>query len=583
MIKTVNDLIKQIYPEKYEKILQAIPQTNMQTTDQIHDLNQKQEKPRNWHKKINLYVTYPNAFEINGEKNLNTLNTQLNHVKNLGCNALHVLPMFESPMIDAGFDISDYKKVRENLGGNEAFDNLLNNARKLNIQVFTDLIFNHISDQHEWFQKAIKGDQKFRNYFIHFKNKPKFIKKYINEKGIWADYDFDRKTVTIRIVFPDFAGEIPHFIHAEDGYWYYHTFYPHQLDLDWNNPDVFLEFVNIIKYWSLKSLNFRLDAITFLGKNLQQGIIESSPLVHKIVTALNLVQKAYNPTGVFLVETCQEIETIKKYYGDQMIESELAYNFPLMDALWTSILNTDSSSLWKVIQESLRNLPNHAEWVTFLRNHDELNFEFVSEKEREDDFNKIIKNGLSFRKDFGVAGRTFSLLDNSIEKTVMAYALLASVPGNPAIIYGDEFGKENDFEFMKQMTASKKANEGTHKIVDDTRDINRGVITEKLTSTPKAQKILSEISKIFNARLKYADYFLFQPKKMQTMDDPDVFAATYKDKQGPNLKVIINISKNPKTFSVEKNEKVVLEINKVTRNKQEINLGAYSGVWLKGN
>lgn len=558
-----SSLLKEIYPDNFEQVL-----------SETGEVANPKESP-SWHKRMNLYVTYPDSFELNSKNNLDALTSQLERIKKLGCNALHILPMLESPMIDAGFDIGDYKKVRDNLGGNQALEKLLDGAKSLGMHVFTDLVLNHVSDQHIWFKKALQGEEKYRNYFLCYENKPKFIKKYTNDEGVWADYAFGAKIVSIRIIFPEFAGEIPHFVQASDGNWYYHTFYPHQIDLNWNNPELFLEFVDIVKYWSLKKLSFRLDAIAFLGKDIEKDITENSPKVHRITKALNIVQKKYHPEGVLLVEAVQTLDDIKQYFGTTPAEAELAYNFPLMNALWLSILGEKTNHIWKNIEDAYENLPNHAAWITFLRNHDELSLEFVNQEEREIVLEYLNDYGLTFRNGFGIAGRTYNMLNNNPNKVAMAYLLLASLPGSPAVIYGDEYGKENDSEYMKKMTADKKALLGTNDIVDDVRDINRGIIKE----AEKAREIHNEISKILNKRQEVAHFFETTPVKLETNAGDSVFAAKY-TLENQTLTVLINLSQDEISIAYTDKAKPVLEINAVELDNKDVKLGPHAGLWL---
>jgi len=149
-----------------------------------------------------------------------------------------------------------------------------------------------------------------------------------------------------RVIFSDQAGDIPHWIKGGDNYWYYHTFYPHQIDLEWNNSEVFIEFGKVLKYWAKKGLNFRLDAIPFVGKDVHRRHNRSTENTHLIVQALHQVMKRTSPESVFLVESCQPLEITKKYFGTpESVESELAYNFHLMSALWSTLITGDSSHI----------------------------------------------------------------------------------------------------------------------------------------------------------------------------------------------------------------------------------------------
>ncbi len=569
MREGLEKLLSELYGKDSEKILAKVEKL----TSKSNAHKRKQTESGN----LQLYVTYPDSLCDEKDCNIYSLVKFLPHIKNLGLNAIHILPLFKSPMIDAGFDVSDYLTVRKNLGSNEAFELLLQKAREINLNIFIDLVFNHISDKSDWFQKAVNGDKYYRDFFIHTKKKPKLIRKEKDKSGIWAIYDQNGKEIRHRIIFPEFCGSLPHWEKHKDGYYYYHTFYPSQIDLDWRNPNVFLAFLEIIHYWASKGLSFRLDAITFLGKEIEKGKIESSDFVYKALEAIYLFTKKVSEDSDILVETCQELDTIKGYFGNNKNKSsDLAYNFPLMNKLWNAILRKDINPIYTCLEKSYKNLPEHADWVTFLRNHDELSLEFCSDKERKVINKKLLNKGKSFRKEFGIAGRTFSFLDGDPKRVINAYFLLASVPGNPAIIYGDEIGKENDYEFMKKCTKSKRKLLNDKSTNDDTRDINRSKIMLKDKNIGKSKLIYNTISRIFQTRLKYGKYFKYKPKTIKS--DKKIFSGIYS--KNKELYVFVNLG-DEKCISKNIEGKTILTINGAKNNNGTIALPKYSGIWIE--
>lgn len=529
-----------------------------------------------WHKNFNLYVTYPDSFcTKDGTCNLETLKHKLSYIQKLGIDAIHILPFLKSPMIDFGFDISDYKEVRKKLGGNSAFEDFIKECRSRNIKIFMDLVLNHVSNKHTWYQKAINGSDYYREFFIHSKKKPKFIKKEKKDNGIWATYEYNGSTISNRIIFPDFVGKIPHWKKEKDGYWYYHTFYPHQIDLNWHNPNVFLEFVDILEYWSRKGLSFRLDAITFVAKDIKKGPIESNKKLHYLIEALNIITKKFSKDSVFLVEVAQHSNVVKKYFGKNYLESELAYNFNLMNAIWSTLLNKNSSNVWTSINKTFKSIPYWANWINFLRNHDELTLEFASSKQRRNILKRLEKTGIPFRQGFGVAGRTTSLLNNDISRLKMAYSLLASLPGNPALVYGDEIGKLNDKEYLNSQHAYKIKYLNMKNALPDTRDINRGRITEKEIKSNIG--IYKEISKILTTRKSYNKFFFKTPSKIG--NSKSLFLAKY-EKDNDVLTVAINLTSRKQKININKNQKAVLKVNNIDINNKEVILYKYSAIWL---
>ena len=219
-----------------------------------------------WHKYINLYAIYPDVIENGNDVPLARLISHLAHVKRLGCNAVHILPFFASPLVDAGFDVSDHMKVRDDLGTVEDVKNLAREAQKHAIRLFMDLVSNHVSEEHEWFKRAQSGDEKYRRYFIVQKTKPHFVGTFHKNSAVWARYVVNDKVIDVNIGFPELTGEIPNWREGNDNYWYYHTYYPQELDLNWHNPDVFLEFAKIIIFGVVSDSIFALMQFLLLER-----------------------------------------------------------------------------------------------------------------------------------------------------------------------------------------------------------------------------------------------------------------------------------------------------------------------------
>lgn len=568
--KSLKDKLSKLYPNSFKTVIKKV-------TEVAESAPKFPSTDPTWYKKSILYVTYPDSFCKNGVCDLNALSQKIPYLKKLGINTIHILPFFKSPMIDMGFDVSSYLDVRDEVGGNTVFEKLIKKASDNGIRVIIDIVLNHISFQHEWFQKAIAGDAKYRKYFVSNKGRPKFIKKYKDDDGVWARYKIGNTEKDFFIIFPEQAGEIPHWIKADDGYWYFHTFYPHQIDLDWNNPDVFVEFSKILAHWASKGMSFRLDAIPFVGKNVFRGTYRGYDRTMLFVKALHEVVKMVSEDSVFLSEACLDLEEIKKYFGKESPVSELAYNFPLMRAIWTALLTYDTSLIWDVLQASYEKIPEWSAWVTFLRNHDELSLEACDLDLRKKLYSILKNKGLSFRDGFCISGRSFDFLGKSVDHYILAYFLLASLPGLPAVIYGDEIGKENDFDNMKKQHLKKVKLLKDLSIKEDTRDINRGVIVDDDIITPKSSKIFSELSKVFRNRKELSDYFQKFPENLKTAKG--VFSARYaKDKQC--LECYLNLNDSGKKLEIDNISNVVLKVGEVSLNKGQLCLGAFSGVWI---
>lgn len=565
------DRLQELYPNEYMKVYEAL------TAGMNLDRAKKKLDP-DWYKKLQLYVAYPDSFCSDDQCNLFTLTEQLPHIKDLGCNTIHVLPFLSSPLIDYGFDISEYYIVRDEVGGNNGLNIFLERAQELNLHVFMDIVLNHVSFEHRWFKQAVSGDRFYRKFFISELERPTVLKVYENHLGKWARYQFKDREVDIRIIFPEQAKEVPHFNQAEDGYWYYHTFYPHQLDLNWRNYHVFVAFAKVMVYWAKRGMNFRLDAIPFVGKDVRNGQIESSPLTHTIVEALREVIKKAAPNCVFLVEANQPFKTTKRYFGiDNVIESELAYQFPLMNSMWHAIVTGDVTEIWKTLADT-SDIPDWGGWVTFLRNHDELTLEYATPKVQEDIYKALIRKGLPFRGGHDIAGRLAGFMDNDPQKIVLAHVLLASLPGNPAIIYGDEIGKQNDIEYMHWQTEMKRLWSGDSDIHHDHRDANRGRIQVTDLDGKVARSIYDQLSQLFTTRSNHPLIATGKPKRLMT-EEKGLFAARYEG-ESETIDVFVNLTGDGIQLKLPERGEVIYSVEPVTIST-EFTLNPYSAIWIK--
>jgi maltose alpha-D-glucosyltransferase / alpha-amylase len=515
-----------------------------------------------------IYVTYADAFSSDGKPGtLDTLRAELPRIKALGCNAIHILPPFKSPMIDGGFDISDYYHIREELGGDGAFERFLVAAREEKIIVFIDLVLNHVSEEHEWFIKAKHGDKHYQQFFVHTATKPHYIGP-VHKDGAAAKYLFPAGETTLRIIFPEQAGPIPHF-HEEANGWYYHTFYPQQIDVDWNNPEVFIAFAKILMHWASLGLSFRLDAVPFIGKDIWNGITEATDRCHHLVTALHHIATAVHPRCQFLVEAALSIQDTVRYFGDTVPEADFAYHFNMAAGMWTSLVTTTAEHSWKIIHYPVQ-LPAWAEWVTFLRNHDTFAYKMVPPPIDKTVEALLKPRGLLFAKGNEIAGRISSLLAHDTRHIILAHALLASIPGIPAIYYGDEFGKPNDFANMTLQTTLKQQRVSA-KVVDDARDINRGYVTVTDRTRPNAPLIAGAITMLLAARKQHV---LRNPVPV-AHTHPQVFSAHYE-----KLIVLCNLSAVEHTVPM-KAKHAVVQLNGALYRNGISTLPAYGVLWLE--
>jgi len=494
----IKPALEQVYgedkvDEMFARILEIIEKAraeraaSLKMEDMIRDCS--------WYRDEIIYTFYADQFGVKDENTPNTFKSlieMLPYLKDLGVTTLYILPFMDSPMGDAGFDVRAPQEVREDLGGITEFDLFMAGAKKFGFKIQADLVLNHFSDQHEWFQAVLNGDLSKLDYFVFRTEHPKYervqnspIIKYFEEDGFPPS---ER-----RLIFID-PGEETHYrkvnIAGKD-YYFYHTFYPFQLDINWENPEVlYYVLEKIIAFWSNKGIDiFRLDAIPFLIKEKGTNA-ENRPKTHSIIKILSAFNQAIGPRSIFHAEACEPSEEVLKYFGKErsfdiyggeaLTRTEgvqVAYNFPHMPAIWASLITGNNEYFWNEYKET-PDIPKSAAWAQFLRVHDELTFEMADTCTREIIYDALISKGEEF-KGLGISGRMANFLDKNPAKISLAFAILLSLPGIPVIYYGDEIGAENNPDYGRE--AEKKRKEILNKINTnlscfDSRDINRGPI-----------------------------------------------------------------------------------------------------------
>ncbi len=454
-----------------------------------------------WYKDEIIYMFYADQFGTTDENSLNRFDDtakMLDYLSELGVTTLHILPFADSPMDDAGFDVKNPKNVREDLGGMPQFKHFIIEAKKRGFKIKADLVLNHFSDQHIWFKELLAGDLSKLNYFI-VKDKMPEYKRYTDEKlGVVVEYTEDGKVSKRRLIFPENSEN--HYrkitVKGKD-YFVYHTFYPFQPDINWNNPEVLYFCLETISYWANLGIDiFRLDAIPYYYK--QDGTNgENLPQTHYIIKLLSAYIQAVAPRSVIQAEACQYPKEILPYFGDERKieivnskgqkeikrtdEVQIAYHFPYMPAIWAALITGDAK-YFRDVDKITPAIPQSASWAIFLRVHDELTLEMINPEIREIIYKSLVEKGVEFRKGFGVSGRMANFLDNNPNRISMAFSVLLSMPGIPIIYYGDEIGIRNNYTNAIKSANKRKQKEFKTKLLSyfDSRDINRGSIAAKM-------------------------------------------------------------------------------------------------------
>ena len=346
------------------------------------------------------------------------LTSKLDYIQELGVYAIWLLPFYPSPLKDDGYDVADYHNVHPQYGTVPDFKAFVREAQRRGLKVITELVVNHTSDQHPWFQAARRapaGSRK-RDWYV------------------WSDSD--KKYSGTRIIFTD----------TETSNWawdpvakqyYWHRFFSHQPDLNFDNPRVLKAVFRTMKFWLDMGVDgFRLDAIPYLIE--REGTSnENVPETHVVLKQIRaLIDQSY-PNKVLLAEANMWPEDVRPYFGDSN-ECHMAFHFPLMPRMYMAIAQEDRHPLVEILQQTPE-IPSACQWAIFLRNHDELTLEMVTSKER-DYMYRTYATDLQARINLGIRRRLAPLMENDPERIRLMNSLLLSMPGSPIVYYGDEIG-----------------------------------------------------------------------------------------------------------------------------------------------
>lgn len=602
--------------EIYVNILKIIKETRYKRSEKLkqEDLNRSDD----WYKDEIIYMFYVDQFGVDDDMSPNTFYKSvkmLRYLKDLGVTTIYMLPFADSPMGDAGFDVKNPRDVRKDLGGMQEFILFITEAKRQGFKIKSDLVLNHFSEQHEWFKEAQNGDLDKLNYFVVSEKEPE-KKVYKDEKiGYIAEYKHDSGKISKRrLIFPEIT-ESNYRKVTIDGkdYYFYHTFYPFQLDINWENPKVLYYNLETIAFWANLGIDiFRMDAIPYLIK--EEGTnAENLPKTHEIIKILSTFLQETAPRSVIQVEACQPPKKLLPYFGTERKveininnkikelirtnEAQIAYHFPYMPAIWATVVSGDNSYFWKTHKKTPQ-IPDSASWAVFLRVHDELTLEMVNKETRELLYEDLADKGAEFRKGFGISGRLANFLDNDIDRINMTFAILLSLKGIPIIYYGDEIGSQNNFSYAQRWAKirerrDKKKNKNSEMLsYFDSRDIHRGAIKRNTfyramyRNNNFNSKIYKNVKRLIEVRKNYntisrGDFIEVKSDKPQVfsylrkgkydkilmvnnLSDKKVFAELDTNHLNLNetdteIKMQELITKEPKIFIIE-NKKLIIKL-----------------------
>ncbi len=343
---------------------------------------------------------------------------RLGYLQELGVTAIWLLPFYPSPLRDGGYDIADFKKINPAYGDLRSFRRLLDEAHRRGLRVITELVFNHTSDQHPWFQRArtSPAGSRWRDFYV------------------WSD-TMDRYR-DARVIFQDFETSNWSWDPVAGAY-FWHRFYSHQPDLNYDNPEVEAEMLAVLDHWlELGVDGIRLDAIPYLYERNGTSC-ENLPETHGFLRRLRAHVDARYRDRMLLAEANQWPEDAAAYFGSGD-ECHMNFNFPLMPRLYMALRQENRLPIVDILDQTPA-LPEGCAWATFLRNHDELTLEMVSDEERDYMYRSYASDPQA-RLNLGIRRRLAPLLGNDRQKIELLNALLFSLPGTPVLYYGDEIG-----------------------------------------------------------------------------------------------------------------------------------------------
>jgi maltose alpha-D-glucosyltransferase / alpha-amylase len=375
-----------------------------------------------WYRDAIIYELHVKAFydsNADGIGDFSGLTQKLDYIQDLGVNTIWLLPTYPSPLRDDGYDIADYYGINPDYGDMDDFERFLAEAHQRGLRVITELVMNHTSDQHPWFQEARKSpDNPYRDYYV------------------WRDTD--QQYPGARIIFLDTERSNWTWDAVAQQY-FWHRFFSHQPDLNFDNPRVQDEMLRVVAFWLDKGVDgLRCDAIPYLFE--REGTnCENLPETHAFVKRLrHFVDQRYGDR-MLLAEANQWPEDVREYFGtEQGDEFHMAFHFPLMPRIFMGLRREDRTPIIEILERTPA-IPENCQWAIFLRNHDELTLEMVTDAERDYMYYAYALDP-RMRINLGIRRRLAPLMDNGRKQIELLNSLLMTLPGAPVIYYGDEMG-----------------------------------------------------------------------------------------------------------------------------------------------
>ena len=524
-----------------------------------------------WYKDAVFYEIAVRAYRDSngdGHGDLHGLTEKLEYLQSLGVDCIWLMPIYPSPLRDDGYDIADYYNIAETFGTLDDLKTLIREAHNREIRIIMDLVLNHTSDAHPWFQ-ASRSDKNspYRDYYV------------------WSDTD--QKYKDTRIIFLD--TEPSNWTWDEKtGQYYWHRFYASQPDLNFDNPKVQEEMFNIARFWlDLGIDGFRADAVPYLFE--REGTnCENLPETHVYLKQLRTFMDKNYPGRILLCEANQWPEDVRPYFGDGD-EFHMGFHFPIMPRIYMALKKGHADDMIEILRRTPP-IPENCQWCTFLRNHDELTLEMVTEEERQWMWQEYAPEP-RMKLNLGIRRRLAPLLDNDRRKIELANSLLFTLPGSPIIYYGDEIGMGDNLDLPDR--------NGVRTPMQWDTSLNGGFTTGKpFTELVKGERsyqhinvasqivdkdsLFHSISRMVNIRKQHHAFGRGSMEWVET-DNP-AFAVYTRKYQGETLLIINNLSDSAQALLLpaEYHANCVDLISNAAENiDATLTLQPYAHLWLK--
>jgi maltose alpha-D-glucosyltransferase/alpha-amylase len=500
-----------------------------------------------WYKDAVIYQIHIKSFfdaNNDGIGDFPGLLSRLDYIAELGVNTVWLLPFYPSPRLDDGYDIADYRGVHSDYGNLADVKRFIAAAHERGIRVIAELVINHTSDQHPWFQRArlAKPGSMYRDFYV------------------WSNDD--RKYAGTRIIFVDSERSNWTWDDTAKAY-YWHRFYHHQPDLNFDNPRVMREVLSVLRYWADLGIDgLRLDAVPYLVE--REGTNnENLPETHAVLKQIRAELTKHYPEKMLLAEANQWPEDTKDYFGDGD-ECHMAFHFPLMPRMYMAIAREDRFPITDILRQT-PDIPENCQWAIFLRNHDELTLEMVTESERDFLWETYAADRRA-RLNLGIRRRLAPLLEHDRRRIELMNYLLLSMPGTPVIYYGDEIGMGDNIHLGDRngvrtpMQWSPDRNGGFSRVADPSRLVlpmvmdplyaYQTVNVESQASDPHS--LLMWMRRTIAVRRQYAvfgrgGYRLLYPKNRKIL-------AYLREHDGVAILCVANLSRTPQAVELDLSE-----------------------------